>query len=100
MLLNIHRYFSCVVNLLPKYNIIFSGGQTKCVISCIYLYISYIEKLGLCGAEGLPTTPSHTTCSPYRLSHILISLYLYIWISVFRTLFAYTFVTHHSITFY
>lgn len=93
MLQNIHHYFSCVINLLPKYNIIFSEGQTKCTISCIYLYILSIEEFGLSGTGGLPTTLSYTTRSPYCWSHILISLYLYIWISVFRTLFAYRFVT-------
>ena len=57
-------------------------------IFCIYLYILSIEELGLSGVGGLPTPFSYTTRFPYRLSHILISLYPYIWISVFRTPFS------------
>ena len=88
---NMCLYFLIYLNItsaLVKAKQVLFSLPVLSTIFCIYLYLLSIEELGLSGVGGLPTPFSYTTRSPYHWTHILISLYLDIWISVFRTLFA------------
>ena len=82
-----YLYLNITSALLKAKQVLFSLPILS-TIFCIYLYLLSIEELGLSGVGGLPTPSPYTTRSPYCWTHILISLYPYIWISVFRTLFA------------
>lgn len=79
MLLNIHHYFSCVINLLPKYNIIFPGGQTRTHIGLyILIYLLYREAwLERDRGVTYPIPLYHLFSLPFdTYTYILISLYL------------------------
>ena len=86
--------------IISKYNIRFCGSQTSLVLStcssCHFLYILIylIDRKAWLERGGGVTYPVFLyTLSPYRWSHILISLYPYISISVFYNTLVFPFVT-------